>query len=219
MTRYATHSSPIKSGLLTAVALFLALIAAGCTSAGGGLPYEETFDQQGAWSTGEDAFSVGQVADAVYDFTLLESDLTRWAAAGQSFADGVYSVDARPVAGPLDNGYGLLFRANPEKGDFYLFEISADGYAWIGRYVDGAEDATIVGSHWFATPAVNQGLNVTNNLRVEAVAGNLIFSVNGQEIGRVTDNTFAEGDIGLLVQSFGESGVQIQFDNLTVVAN
>ncbi len=120
--------------------------------------------------------------------------------------------------GQIDNGYGMIFRANPETGDFYLFKISADGYVWIGRYKDGVEDATIVGNHWFESDAVEQGLNVTNILQVRAEAGNFIFFVNGQEVGRVTDDTFATGDVGLLVQALGEGGVQIAFDNLSVVA-
>jgi hypothetical protein len=195
-----------------------ALLLAGCRAGGAsGLPFTETFDDAGRWSTGEDAFSIGAVVDGVYDFTVLENDISRWAAAGENFSDGIYEVEATAVEGPLDNGFGLLFRADPEKGDFYLFKISADGYVWIGRYVDGAEDAPIVGEHWFASPAVLQGLNVTNTLRVQAEAGNMIFYVNDQEVGRVTDNTFANGDVGLLVQTLGGAGVRVLFDNLSVL--
>jgi hypothetical protein len=112
----------------------------------------------------------------------------------------------------------MIFRANPESGDFYLFKISADGYVWIGRYQGGAEDVTIVGDHWFESAAVQQGLNVTNILQVRAEAANLIFFVNGQEVSRVTDDTFATGEVGLLVQALGQGGVRVAFDNLSVVA-
>jgi hypothetical protein len=53
-------------------------------------------------------------------------------------------------------------------------------------------------------------------LRVEAESGNMIFYVNGQEVGRVTDKTFQSGDIGLFAQSLGFGGVHIQFDNYAV---
>lgn len=198
------------------VALFaIAIFGAGCRSTGN-LPYIETFDDAGSWSTGEDAFSMGTIANGVYDFLVLENDISRWAAAGENFEDGIYEVEATAVEGPLDNGFGLLFRADPETGDFYLFKISADGYVWIGRYKDGAEETTIIDDHWFASPAVVQGLNATNTLRVQAEAGNLIFYVNDQEVGRVTDNTYSSGDVGLLVQTLGGPGVRIQFDNLSV---
>ena len=203
------------TGLLYLVAGFMTL--AGCQNSNtGNLPFIESFDNPGNWSTGEDAYAIGRVVNGVYDFKVLENDVSRWASAGKTFGDGVYQLEATPVEGPLDNGYGLLFRANAEKGDFYLFKVSADGYVWIGRYRDGAEETPIVGDHWFESPAVIPGLNVTNKLRVQAEAGNMIFYVNDQEVGRVTDNTFQSGDVGLLVQTLGGGGVRVLFDNLSV---
>ena len=64
--------------------------------------------------------------------------------------------------------------------------------------------------------AVKQGSDLTNVLKVRAEAGNLIFYVNNQEVGRVTDDSFKKGDIGLIVGSLGEGGVHIQFDNFKV---
>jgi hypothetical protein len=178
--------------------------------------YLETFDETGTWSTGSDTFSTGEVTGGVYRLTVIENDISRWASVGKNFSDGIYEVEATPVEGPLDNGYGLLFRADPEAGDFYLFKVSADGFVWIGRYRDGAEETTIVGDHWFESPAVQVGLNVTNTLRVVAEAGNMIFYVNEQEVGRVTDTTFSSGDVGVLVQTLGGGGVTVEFDNLSV---
>jgi len=199
-------------------ALLLGIILlAGCARGGtNSLPFIETFDEAGSWGTGEDAYSIGAVVDGVYDFKVLENDISRWVSAGKNFSDGIYQVEATPVEGPVDNGYGLLFRANAETGDFYLFKVSADGYVWIGRYEDGAEATTIIGDHWFESPAVLRGLNVTNVLKVQAEAGNMIFYVNDQEVGRVTDNTLTSGDVGILVQTLGGGGVRVLFDNLSV---
>lgn len=213
------HSGPAPTPRLAA-ALLLSILAAlfllaGCAS-GATDAYLETFDEPGGWSTGGDNYSVGQVVDGTYDLTITEPNISRWAAAGQSFSNGVFEVEATPTEGPLDNGYGLLLRADPAKGSFYLFKVSSDGFVWIGRYRDGVEDGTIIGTSWFESSAVEQGLGVTNRLRVQAEAGNLIFFVNDQEVGRVTDNTFTSGDVGLLVQSLGEAGVRVRFDNLSV---
>ena len=207
----------IRRSLLLFFIVAVLVLLAGCADGGAsGLPFVETFDEPGAWGTGEDAYSVGAVTDGVYDFLVIENDITRWASAGKNFANGIYEVEATPVEGPLDNGYGLLFRADAEAGDFYLFKVSADGYVWIGRYRDGAEEAPIIGDHWFESPAVLTGLNVTNVLRVQAEAGNMIFYVNDQEVGRVTDNTFSSGDVGVLVQTLGGGGVRVHFDNLSI---
>ena len=207
------HLYPLRRGLLL---LAVVLLLSACRGGATGLPWEETFDDAGAWSSGEDAYSRGAVVDGAYVFEVLQNDVSRWAAAGQNFGDGVYEVEATQIDGPLDNGYGLLFRANPATGDFFLFKISGDGYVWIGRYRDGAEEVTLIGDHWFESAAVQGGLNVANRLTVRAEAGNMIFYVNGQEVGRVTDNTFTAGDVGLLVQTLGGAPVTVSFDNLSV---
>ena len=201
---------------LAILLLALILLTSCAKSNASSLPFIETFDNAGNWGTGEDAYSIGAVVNGVYDFKVLENDISRWVSAGKSFSDGIYEVEATPVEGPLDNGYGLIFRANPEAGDFYLFKVSADGYVWIGRYANGAEAATIIGDHWFESPVVLRGLNATNKLKVQAEAGNLIFYVNDQEVGRVTDNTLTKGDVGMLVQTLGGGGVRVLFDNLSV---
>lgn len=208
----------VFSNIIRRIIPLLAGFALLAACAGGrGLPFTETFDDAGQWSTGEDAYSTGSVAEGVYDFTVHENDISRWAAPGVDIADGIFEVEATAIEGPLDNGFGLIFRADPAAGDFYMFKISADGYVWIGRYQDGtAEDKPLIGDHWIQSAAVRQGLNVTNTLRVQAEAGNMIFYVNGQEVGRVTDNTFTSGDVGLLVQTLGGPGVRVQFDNLSV---
>lgn len=216
MNYQAKNPTHIRAGLILILGALIAI--AGCQNGGGSeLPFTETFDEPGNWGVGEDAYSIGTISDGVYDFKVLENDISRWASAGKTFGDGVYEVEATPVEGPLDNGYGLIFRANAEKGDFYLFKISSDGFAWIGQYRDGSQEAAIIGGDWFATPAITPGLNVTNRLSVRAEAGNMIFYVNDQEVGRVTDNTFTVGDVGVLVQTLGGGGVRVLFDNLSVM--
>jgi hypothetical protein len=181
-------------------------------------PYVETFDEPGNWRTGSDADVDGAVIDGTYDFLVKADELIIWTTAGENFADGVYEVEATQVSGPLDNGYGMLFRVDDENDNFYSFQISGDGYAWIGRYRNGGEEEALplVGEGWIETSAVNQGLSVVNRLRVRAESGNMIFLVNDHEIGRVTDNSFASGDIGLLVRTLGLGGVRVRFDNFAV---
>ncbi len=194
--------------------LFSSTFLAAC--GGSEQSYTETFDSIGSWHTGADTYTGGQITDGVYDLHIIGDDVSRWTSAGKNFADGVYEVEATQVDGPLDNGYGLLFRADTGKGDFYLFKVSGDGYVWIGRYAGEMEDQTIIGNHWFESPAVKTGLNQTNKLRVRAESGNLIFFVNDNEVGRVTDNSYPSGDVGLFAQSLGFGGVRVHFDNLSV---
>ena len=193
--------------------LLLALLAA----CGGAETYTETFDEPGAWRVESSGDVVGEVRDGVFDFTITADDLTSWTTAGQEFSDGIFSVEATQVTGPDNNAYGLLFRVDDENDNFYSFQISGDGFIWIGRYRDGgaAEAEPIVNDWWFESPIINQG-NATNKLSVQAEGQNLIFFVNDQEVGRVTDDAFSSGDIGLMVRTLGIGGVQVHFDNVMV---
>ncbi|MBK7894200.1 MAG: hypothetical protein IPJ90_04790 [Anaerolineaceae bacterium] len=196
--------------------VFLGLTAV-FTACGGTQPYTEPFDAPGSWRVESSGDVTGEVRDGVFDFTVNEDELTSWTTAGESFSNGIYTVEATQVAGPDNNAYGMLFRVDDENDNFYSFQISGDGYVWIGRYRDGgaAEAEPIVNDWWFESPAINQG-NATNKLAVQAEGQNLIFFVNDQEVGRVTDDAFSSGDIGLMVRTLGVGGVQVQFDNFTV---
>lgn len=205
--------------LATTVAAIAALVfllaITGCNTIGG--PYEETFDDAGRWGTGSDVDKEGQVQNGRYEFLVKSEFGLFWTTAGEEFGDGVYQVEATPLEGPLDNGYGMMFRVGDDANAFYLFEVSADGFVWIGLCEEGcSEEAVLIEDGWFASEAVNEGLNVTNVLRVRAEQANLIFYVNDQEVGRVTDDSFQSGDIGLAVETLGEAGVLVAFDNFTV---
>lgn len=203
--------------LATLLGLSLLVLAA-CGGNSNKLPYLETFDEPGEWSNGNDGDVQGLIENGVFNMKVTADSALIWSTANKDFGDGIYQVEATATEGPLNNGYGLLLRADNEKQNFYLFEISADGYVWIGRYRSGgAEEAqTLVGDWWFESTAVKQGLNQTNILKVRAEAGNFIFYLNDQEVGRFSDNAFANGDIGVMVETLGGGGVNVQFDNFRV---
>jgi tetratricopeptide (TPR) repeat protein len=182
------------------------------------LLYEEHFDIIGEWGSGSDADVEGDVENGIFRLHVLAESGVFWSTGGENFNDGIYEVEATQIEGPLDNGYGMMFRVNNETDSFYLFEVSGDGFVWIGLCVDGCETEVtmLVGDGWFQSLAVNQGLNVTNHLRVEAVGGNFTFFVNDQQVGQAFDNRFANGDIGVLVETLGEGGVVVDFDNFRI---
>ncbi|MFT5194719.1 MAG: hypothetical protein ACI9EW_002401 [Cellvibrionaceae bacterium] len=192
---------------------FALLFFVGCNSAAG--PYSDSFDSVQSWATGENDQSRGLVAGGVYDFTVFTDTGIYWASAGERFADGIYEVEATAVSGPVDNGFGMVFMVDDDTGSFYLFEISADGFVWIGRCESNCQGdmEILVEGGWFESATVKQGLGETNRLRVDANSGNLTFFVNNQEVGQAFDNTFTQGNIGIAVETIGVGDVQIHFDN------
>ena len=194
---------------------FLILVMVACAQEE---PYLETFDSPGTWRVASDSNVIGFVAEGVYDFTVTADQLTFWTTAGKEFTDGTYEVEATQISGPIDNGYGMIFRVDDENDNFYSFQISGDGYAWIGRYRQGGlgEAEPIVGDWWIESNAINVGVGQTNRLKVVAEGQNMVFFVNDSEVGRVSDATFAKGDVGLMVRTLGLGGVNVQFDNFSV---
>ena len=183
----------------------------------GGLLYAASFDAIETWGGGRLQGAQGVVDDGVYRLTVTAPEGFFWTTAGRSFGDGVYEVEATHAAGPEDNGFGLLFRADATTGAFYVFEISGDGFVWIGRCDDGCvRMTTLVGEGWFFSDAVRRGVGAANRLRVEAAGSDLAFYVNGVEVGRAQDAALAEGDVGLFVETRGEGNVGVTFDNLRV---
>jgi hypothetical protein len=195
----------------------LLLMILGLVGCGGNQSYEETFDEPGTWRTDSNADVQGEVREGVYDFEVLADDLHFWTSPGLQFSDGFFEVEATQVEGPDNNAFGMLFRMDDENNNFYSFQISGDGYVWIGLYEDGIQaNEALVNGWWFESTAIRPGSGVKNKLGVRAEGDNMIFYVNDIEVGRISDDTHASGDIGLIVRSLGIGGVHVQFDNFTV---
>jgi hypothetical protein len=178
--------------------------------------YQQTFDEVGNWAYGSADGVEANVNNGVYDFLVSSEGAIWWVYGGEEFGDGTYQVEATQAEGPLNNGYGLMLRADSTTDSFYLLEVSGDGYIWIGRCDDACNTVDqVVNDGWFASDAVNAGVGGTNLLRVEAKGTTLVFFVNDQEVGRITDATIDRGDIGLFVETIEGAGVRIHFDNFT----
>ncbi|MDX1614101.1 MAG: hypothetical protein R3300_07295 [Candidatus Promineifilaceae bacterium] len=176
--------------------------------------FRQTFDSPANWTVGEAANGEAQIEDGRYVMTVELSGDIFWGSAGRTLADGVYEVEAVALEGTIDNGYGLLLRIDHDNDRFYMFKISSDGFVYIGLCRDNClEVEALVNRDWFASEAVNQGLDATNRLRVVAAGAQLTFFVNDSEVGQVVDNTLAQGDVGLMAETFTPGGLRVAFDN------
>ena len=132
---------------------------------------------------------------------------------GYTFADVRIEVEAIKVAGPDDNSFGVICRMQDEK-NYYAFVISSDGYAGIIKVEEGLYQLINSESMEFA-PSVRQG-EAINYLVVTCQYNFLKLDINGENQFSIQDNSFTNGDVGLIAGSFEETGVDIFFDNLTV---
>ncbi|MCB9451009.1 MAG: hypothetical protein H6672_06190 [Anaerolineaceae bacterium] len=161
------------------------------------------------------------------------------------FGDFDVRVEAQAVSGPINNGYGLIFRLqnheNSTLGDdrYYLFEVSSDGYYRVQRVL-GSEQKDL--STWIPSPVINEGLDTPNYLRVVAQGDQFAFYVNGQQMmlcipddpegestfdvfgnctggtmqPTLTDDALAYGQLGVIARALDAPDVVVEFDNFIV---
>lgn len=180
------------------------------------LPWSDDFsDPASGWKAESDASAEVAYYDGVMRVLIKVPNSLAWASAGREFADFHLTVEASQVSGPDNNEYGVLVRMqDPEH--FYRFSISGDGYYLISKH-NGEEWETLSGEDWAPSEAIHTG-RATNLLEILCRGTEMTFSVNGVQLGQVSDRSYSRGDIALYAGSFFEPDVEVHFDNLHVSA-
>lgn len=132
----------------------------------------------------------------------------------QVFSDFVLEVDARQGSGNPDSSYGVLFRMQDDH-QFYRFEITGDGHFMLERRNGDGTWRRLL-ADWTVSAAINQGINVVNRLKIIASGSQISIYANDVLLQQVSDPTYTTGTIGLDAGSFGDSNLQVAFDNLVV---
>jgi hypothetical protein len=170
--------------------------------------------QTGAWLLERDELGQTAVLNEQLVIEINTPNTVQYSAlANELFDDFVLTVDVRQLQGSLDSSYGVLFRmVSPEQ--FYRFAMTSEGTYVVERRDNGRWDR--FGEEWAAAPPINQGLNVSNQIKITAVGPTLTFFVNGVQLQQVTDSSFSLGGIALDAGTFGHTGLQVAFDNVQV---
>lgn len=133
-----------------------------------------------------------------------------WATLEQEYDNVDIEVETAKLAGPEDNGFGVLLRY--QDGDnFYLFEISSDGF-YRASLLEDDEWATLI--EWTRSDVIN--LDGPNVMAVESQGPRFTLFINGVQVDQVSDDTFDRGRIGLAARAISEPHVSIGFDNLSL---
>jgi hypothetical protein len=99
----------------------------------------------------------------------------------------------------------MRLSVRPAIGRVRLGINTFDNGNWNPRVLAEAEDH----------PAVNRG-TATNRLGLKVLGQSFVGYVNGQEVVRVDDGTFADGNLGLEVAGPRGATTEARFDNLVV---
>lgn len=124
--------------------------------------------------------------------------------------DFILEVDARLISGPRESGYGLLFRCQDSE-NFYLFEVSGDGYYSVDALLDGKWNRL----HGKTMSEFIEKDNSTNHLQVVCKGSQMEVYVNGHHLTTITDNSITLGYVGMIVETASLSAC-VAFDNIRV---
>lgn len=215
-----------KTSFLLLAGLVLMLMLSACDlvepfqsapqdAAPGEILFADDFSQPtGNWKTGD--FNGALVEYKVGGLRIVVNEAYRdaWSVAGKRFRDVKLGVESALINGPLDNHYGLICRYQNDR-NYYVFLISSDGYAAVGKVHDG--DYQVLGSGQMQySEAIQQG-NAVNQIWAECNGDQLILAVNRQMVIETRDSDFVEGDVGLLAGAYETAGVDVFFDHFAVV--
>lgn len=203
------------------IVMVLALAALGCKWVVGEAPlpertlFQDDFSRTNTgWTRVTAPKGESNYADGMYRIFVNDANIDIWSLAGRDLADVRIEVDAYKVGGERDNRFGIICRAI-SPSTFYTLIISSDGYYGIG-IIDG-QDYRLIGMDALQpTDAINQG-SALNHLRADCVGNTLTLYVNGIKLAEVQDDQLPSGDVGLIAGTYGTPGVDIRFDNFTVM--
>lgn len=129
---------------------------------------------------------------------------------GQIFDNFFYLCNVRYQSGS-GGGYGITFRSDYTSNNMYLLYVNANWFirSWnLWKLVDN-EAIDISDWHW------SLNLNYRGNwdtIGVKAQDDQIEIFINGTSVGKYTDNSFRNGNIGLVVGG----NTQAEFDDVSV---
>ncbi|MEA3441178.1 MAG: META domain-containing protein, partial [Chloroflexota bacterium] len=137
-----------------------------------------------------------------------------WSIRSLNPPDVILETDAAMVEGSDQAYYGVVCRF--EKGANYYFMVVNDSGAYaIGMVKGGGKPEMLV-------QGSNQGGivlsgNQLNHLRGDCIGDTLTLYVNGEKLLETQDDSFSEGEVGLIVlSSYKNYQVQVKFDYFAV---
>jgi len=174
--------------------------------------FDDFSDPNSGWDRFSNDEGLTDYDNGVYLIGIYQESWFYWANPYQFFGDVVVEVEAQKVTGEDDMSYGIVCR-HQDVDNWYLLNVSADGFAAIRKRYQGSELTEL--TDWVAVPSLNMG-NGVNLLRGECVGDRISLYVNGELAIETFDSDIVSGDVGLMGGTFNQSLSEVIFDNFTV---
>lgn len=182
---------------------------AGTVSVGENL-LSETFYQAGLWNTSDGTEYGASLVDGVYRMYLNSANWMVWAESSMITDDNIImELDTELVSGSVENNQGMICRYSDDN-NFYMLTIGNDGWVEIMKIFQGVQ-TSLFGE--FTDGLVDP---VRNHLQGFCIGDRLVLYVNGKLGADVRDSDLASGDAGLIIGSYDNPQVTVNFDNFLV---
>lgn len=207
----------------------------------GAILYATTFDNYAdEWSQFDGQMS-SKIGDGVLRIAINAANDGAFSLLNYNFADFDVRINGTRLSEAEQyDEMGLLFRFH-DADNYYIFKIRGDGFYRVERRKDKVTDVL---SEWHAAPAILQGLNVNNQMRVVGQGDTFKFYINDQPLTLcpsgpakqkstwsgenclsnnqqtstlIQDAAFRTGKIGVGVR-VDQPASEVAFDNVVVVA-
>ena len=176
------------------------------------LYHEEFADNASGWDRIANDAGIMDYDSGGYRILVRQPKLNFWATPEKNFGDVRVEADVTKLNGPDENRIGLICRH--QRGDYYFFIISSDGFYAIGKFIAG--QTLLLGQEQMQSS--EQILpDSMNHLRADCIGDTLTFYVNFNQVASIQDSDFPTGDVGVLAGAFTQPGVDVLFQNFVVI--
>lgn len=142
------------------------------------------------------------------------SDFMFWSVNGDRYQDTRVEVDAVLLNGPTNDNFGVICRYQ-DNNNFYGFLLSHDGYYGVFKMLDGNMILSSVDGDLSYSEVIRQG-GIVNHIETVCQGDTLKLIVNDVTLAEIQDDSFTDGQIGLIAGAYDFPGVEVLFDNLKV---
>jgi len=178
------------------------------------LYFDDFKDDTSGWEIVNNAYELKGYSKSGYLVSVMRPDSRAISTTNLNFSDIEISVKEKKILGASDTQFGVVCRFQ-DKFNYYSFVISADGYAGILRFVDGK--AELISGKQFVYPQIVQEDDGVNLITASCNLDQLALDVNGVRILTAKDETFKNGDAGLMVETFEKGNSAVLFNEFTII--
>lgn len=207
--------------ILSVFFLLAAWLLSACTvplnflQTSGGVLFQDDFSHPIAkWKRAYSLQASSDYVDGFYSIAINQPHLRAVSTPGLYFDNVQIEVDTQKVSGAEHNLYGAVCRYRDD-ANYYALLISSDGYYGIFANINGKFG--LIGVELMQASNAIHPSPAFNHLSASCNGDQLSLAVNGVTLTTQTDKQLSQGDIGLLVGSLEEDGVEVWFDNLSII--